>query len=135
MDLQESLGQILESRDEFGKLFYDKFLSRHPELRRHFESVDLKRQSVQLTTALMIIERYCATPTPAVELYLRYLGTKHHDLGIGREEYPKWVATMCDVLKEFHGQRWNSQLETSWRKAFQLAITLMLQGYEQHVNV
>ena len=135
MDIQESLSQILESKDEFGKLFYDQFLTQHPELRRYFESVDLQRQSVQLTTAMMIIERYCATPTPAVELYLQYLGTKHHDLGIAREEYPKWVATMCDVLKQFHGDQWDSQLESRWREAFQRTIQLMFQGYEQHVSV
>ena len=135
MDIQESLGQILASKDEFGKLFYDEFLGKHPELRRYFESVDLKRQSVQLTTAMMIIERYCAAPTPAVELYLQYLGTKHHDLGIARDEYPKWVATMCDVLKQFHGDQWDSQLESLWREAFERTIGLMFQGYEQHVSV
>ena len=135
MDIQESLSQILASKDEFGKLFYHEFLTRHPEVRRYFESVDMKRQGVQLTTAMMIIERYSATPTPAVELYLQYLGTKHHDLGIAREDYPKWVATMCDVLKRFHGDQWDSQLESLWREAFERTIELMFQGYEQHVSV
>jgi hemoglobin-like flavoprotein len=135
MDIQESLSQILASKDQFGRLFYDQFLTRHPELRHHFESVDLKRQSIQLTTALMIIERYCAHATPAVELYLQYLGTKHHDMGIAREEFPKWVSTMCDVLQQFHGQQWDDHLETQWREAFAQAVRLMFQGYEQHVSV
>jgi hemoglobin-like flavoprotein len=135
MDLQESLGLILKSRDDFGKLFYDKFLREYPELRAHFEAVDLQRQSVQLTTALMIVERFSATPTPAVELYLQYLGTKHHDLGISRDEYPKWLATMCDVLREFHGDLWDDQLEKAWRDALKNAIRLMFQGYEEHVSV
>jgi hemoglobin-like flavoprotein len=135
MDIHESLSLILAAKDELGKLFYDAFLTRHPELKVHFENVDMKRQSVQLTTALMIIERFHADPTPAVELYLQYLGTKHHSLGIAKEDYPKWVSTMCDTLKRFHGERWNELVAKQWREAFDRAISMMFQGYDTHVTV
>ncbi len=39
MDIQESLNLILASKDELGKLFYGKFLTRHPELQILFEKV------------------------------------------------------------------------------------------------
>ena len=135
MDIQESLNLILASKDELGKLFYSKFLTTHPELQILFEKVDMKRQGVLLTTALMVIERYLAKPTPAIKLYLQYLGTKHHDLGIAREYYPKWVATMCDTLEQFHGDQWNKPLESQWREAFDCTIHVMFQGYETHVTV
>jgi hemoglobin-like flavoprotein len=135
MDIQESLSRILASKDELGKLFYAKFLTDHPELKPYFDKVDMKRQGIQLTTALMIIERYLANPTPAVELYLQYLGTKHHDLGIAKKYYPMWVATMCDTLEQFHGDQWNETLESQWREAFDRTIRVMFQGYETHVTV
>jgi hemoglobin-like flavoprotein len=135
MDIHESLNDILHSKDEFGRKFYEQFLETYPELRPHFARVDMKRQAIILTTALMVIERYYVQPTPAIELYMRYLGTKHHGMNIGTAEYPKFFAAMFQTLKSFHGDKWNPELRQQWQEAFDQATSAMFEGYLEHVQV
>jgi hemoglobin-like flavoprotein len=135
MDINESLNRILQARDTVGELFYDHFLSTHPEVQHHFNGVDFKRQRVQLVTALMIIQRYHVDPTPAVEQYLQYLGTKHGEMNIPKEEYVKWTEAMIETMARFHGDEWSSSLEEQWREAIGKAVALMFKGYEEPVEV
>jgi hemoglobin-like flavoprotein len=129
MDIEQSVQLILRAKDTLGRLFYEHLLERYPELRHHFDKVDLQRQGVLLTTALMVIQRYCDDPTPALELYLKYLGTRHHELGVAKEDYSKWTKAMLETMQRFHGSQWTPDLETHWRKAFGKATKLMFEGY------
>lgn len=135
MQIQESLNEVLHSKDEFGRLFYDYFLGTHPEFEHFFAQVNMRRQAIMLTTALMILERYYSQPTPAIELYLRYLGTKHHNLGIGTGDFPKFLDALFQTLKRFHGENWDSELERQWRAAIERATSAMFEGYIEHVQV
>lgn len=135
MEIHESLNEILHSKDEFGRLFYERFLETYPELRHHFARVDMKRQAIILTTALMVIERYYVQPTPAIELYMRYLGTKHHEMDVGTAEYPKFFDAMFQTLKSFHGDKWNPEVERQWREAFERTTSVMFEGYLERVQV
>jgi len=130
MDISESLDRILHGRDALGKQFYDHFLSTFPEVRHHFDNVDFSRQRVSLVTALMVIERHHASPAAAVEQYLQYLGTKHKEIGIAKEEYPKWLEAMMETMAQFHGDQWTPDLEKQWREAIGKATEQMLEGYE-----
>ncbi len=131
MDISESLDRILHARDALGELFYEHFLSAYPEVRHHFDKVDFNRQRVSLVTSLMVIERYHASPAPAVEQYLQYLGAKHNEMGISKEEYPKWIEAMMETMAKFHGDQWTQSLEKQWREAIDKAAEPMLVGYEQ----
>ncbi len=135
MDINKSLHQILQAKDSLAKMFYDHFLERYPEVRQYFSKVDFKRQRILLTTALMVIERYHAHPTPAVEQYLQYLGTKHHEIGIPRAAYGKWTVAMLETMQKFHGADWSAELEQQWRSAIEQARELMLQGYDERITV
>jgi hemoglobin-like flavoprotein len=135
MEIDESVQQILGGKDKLGVMFYEYFLTNYPEVQRHFENVDLKRQSNLLVTALMIIGRHAAHPSPATELYLKYLGTKHNDLRVSKDVYSVWVKAMLETMQKFHGQAWTPRLEDQWRQAFGRAIELMFQGYDQRVTV
>jgi len=133
MDINESLNRILHARDTLGELFYDHFLGSYPEVRHHFDGIDFERHRVQLVTALMIIERHLVQPTPAVEQYFRYLGTRHSEINIAKEEYAKWTEAMIETMARFHGDDWSSSLEERWREAIGKAIAIMFEGYEQPV--
>ena len=135
MEIHESLNEILHSKDEFGRMFYERFLETYPELKHHFAHVDLKRQAIVLTTALMIVERYYCHPTPAIELYMRYLGTKHNGLGVGAADYPKFFGAMFETLKSFHGDKWNPDLERQWQEAFERTTSAMFEGYLERIQI
>ena len=135
MKIHESLERVLASRDLVGDMFYDVFLQRFPEVQRYFVGVDMHRQGVLLTTALLVVEQYYRNPRVAIEKYLQYLGTKHHDREIPRELYDKWVDAMLETLHRFHGDEWNQELSDEWREAFGRTIELMFEGYEQRFTV
>ena len=135
MEIHDSVQRILEGKDELGAMFYRHFLAEYPEVQQHFERIDLKRQSILLVTALMIIGRHATNATPATELYLKYLGTRHKDLKIPKDIYPAWVKAMLETMRSFHGQDWSSELESQWRAAFDRAIEIMFGGYDERVTV
>jgi hemoglobin-like flavoprotein len=135
MNIHASLEYILQAKDDLAEKFYDRFLTKHPEVKTYFANVDFTRQKIMLTTALMIVERYYASPTAAVEQYLQYLGTKHKEREIPREAYRIWTATMLETMREFHGDRWSSELESQWRAAIDKASELMFEGYDERVTV
>lgn len=135
MQINQSLQRILQAKDRLAEMFYDDFLEKFPEVRPYFAHADFHRQRILLTTALMVVERYYANPTPAVEQYLQYLGTKHNQMCIPRDSYPKWVETMLETMKRFHEDDWNPVLEQQWREAIDRARQLMMQGYDEHVTV
>jgi hemoglobin-like flavoprotein len=135
MAIQESLSEILQSKDKFGRLFYERFLESSPELQHFFARVEMRRQAIILTTALMVIERFYSQPTPAIELYMRYLGTKHHELGVDAADFTRFFDSMLQTLKSFHGDRWNADVEQQWREAFERTTAAMLEGYLERVQV
>ena len=135
MKINKSIGQIMQSNSELGAMFYEHLLTHYPELQQHFQKVDQKRLSSLSVTALMIIERHLAQPTPTTDLYLQHLGTRHHDLRVPKDAFGVWVKAMLETMQNFHDQGWTSQLEDQWRQAFDGAIEIMFRGYDQRVTV
>ena len=135
MEIRDSMQQILQAKDELGVMFYDHFLTHYPEVQQHFQEVDLKRQGILLVTALMVLERHFSHPTPATELYLQFLGMRHHDVHVSKDMYGLWVKAMLETMQKFHGQNWTPSLDNQWRQAFEGAIEIMLRGYEERVGI
>jgi hemoglobin-like flavoprotein len=133
--MQQSLHHILERRDSLADLFYLVFLDRYPDVRRHFEGVDLKHQGALLTMALMVIERHYTHSYAATELYLQYLGTKHKTRGIPIDLYPPFADAMLASLERFHGKDWSPELARQWQEALDKALETMILGYENHCHV
>lgn len=135
MHIDESVERILAHKDILGERFYEIFFAQNPDVRKHFEGVEIQRQAVMLTTALALIEHNYSKPSPAITQYLHYLGTKHHDRQISRELYLYWTNAMIETLSEFHGADWNAELEQQWLEAIGAATELMLEGYDEHFHV
>ena len=135
MKISQSLDQILDSTDVFGEEFYRSFFEQFPEVRKFFDGVNIYRQSVLLTMALIMVEQCYSTPYVATQRYLQYLGTKHQELKIPEEMYPKWKESMIATLRQFHGDAWDEELESQWRVAIERATELMLEGYKKHFTV
>jgi hemoglobin-like flavoprotein len=131
MEIQQSLEQILRRQEVVADLFYVVFLDRHPEVRRHFVGVDLKRQGVMLSMALMVMAHHHAHRYPATAAYLRVLGHQHHARrGVPASAFPAFRACLLDALGQFHGDDWDDPLAAQWGEAIDLATALMLEGYE-----
>jgi hemoglobin-like flavoprotein len=135
MNIQASLHHILESKETLADLFYLVFLDQYPEVRKHFEGVNLRTQGMLLTMALMVMERHYSGPYPATEMYLKYLGSKHHERGIAPELFPKFRNALLAALERFHGKDWSTPLAGQWTDAIEGTSRTMLEGYRERVHV
>lgn len=132
MDIQESLEKILAQQETVAELFYRRFLGDYPEIRPYFQGVDLKRQSILLTMALMLVQRHYQRQYPTTGKYLKILGAQHQARRrIPREAYPKFRDCLLTTLGECLGEDWTEALALQWRHAVDLAAEGMLEGYEK----
>ncbi len=131
MKIHDSLDAILESSSNFAESFYYRLSELHPEVFRHFEGVNLKRQSSMLTTALVLVVKEYEKPNEALKYYLRLLGTKHERLEIDRDKFIPWQQALLTSLAEFHGADWDTELSRQWTEAIEIAIGQMMIGYDE----
>src|SRR5262249_33823155 len=135
MDIRESLNQVLASKDIVLEGFYARFLERYPELRHHFEGTNLGLQALMLTVALQAGVQHYLHHSPAMDAYLKYLGTKHHDLGVAVESYPKFAEMLVATVEQFHGSTWSPELAAQWREVISWATQTMLEGYRHRHHI
>jgi nitric oxide dioxygenase len=135
MTIEESLRRVLEDREGIADLFYETLFERVPEAKPFFANVNMKHQTVLLTMALMVVERRYKNGYFATQLYLKYLGHRHHERGIPTELYPGWIESLLVALGKFHGADWDEQAAREWRAALDGATEVMLSGYREPVTV
>jgi hemoglobin-like flavoprotein len=134
MDIHESLHRILGQETDLANRFYAAFLER-PGVREHFAGVDVRRQALLLTMSLMVMERHHLHPYSATNLYLKYLGTRHHDRKIPLELYPVFRDVLLEALADFHGPDWDAGLAAQWRAAIDGSAERMREGYQTRFRV
>ena len=133
MEIHESIQEVFRKDRRLADLFYGLFFDRHPEARPFFDGVDLGRQAVLLTMALMLVEHHYLNHNRVTEDYLRILGYQHHvRRGIPADLYPPFYECLLVALEQFHGSDWEPRLAGQWREALEMTSRIMLEGYQGH---
>jgi hemoglobin-like flavoprotein len=128
MDIQGSVGKILQRGEALANLFYNNLLIRHPQLLAYFEGVNLQRQAVLLTMSLKLIEQHYVHRYPAMRSYLKLLGHRHQDrFRIPPDMFSPFGDCLLATIQEFHGSEWDQGLDDQWRAAIHQAIAVMLE--------
>ena len=135
LTITDSVNAILASRESFGQKFYDRLFAGYPEMKQHFDGVEMQRQSAMLTTALTLIEKYYSQPNEAIRMYLQVLGSRHCERQIPQGQYSDWLAAMLEALGEFHGADWHDELAAQWSDAIAHANEAIFEGYSEHFHV
>jgi methyl-accepting chemotaxis protein len=135
MDIKESLHRILEQKKAVSELFYQVFLNSCPEARSFFEKTNMSLQAMNLSIALILIERFHHVSYGAVEEWLKCLGSKHQDWGVPLELYQPFREALLETLKQHHGPDWGAEVEDQWRTAIDRASQVMGVGYQQRFHV
>jgi hemoglobin-like flavoprotein len=134
MDINDSMHRILGREADLANRFYAAFLER-PGVAEHFRGVDVRRQAVLLTMALMVIERHYNHPYSATNLYLKYLGTRHCDRKIPLELFGDFREVLLTALADFHGADWDKGLAAQWGAAIDRTTETMREGYRTRCTV
>jgi len=131
MRIAESVQKILSQKEPVVDRFYELFFNRHHGARNYFAGVDMRRQAILLTMALITVESHYSYSYPATEHYLKVLGSRHHEMGVRPELYPMFRDCLIEAIHDFHGDDWNEDLAVQWREAIKKATATMLEGYER----
>lgn len=134
MTISASVNVLLRSKDRVVEQFYDRLLSRYPELRKFFESRDLRFQASMVTMALVHVEGFYSHRFPATEHYLHVIGHRHYDLGVREDDLLCFRDVLLESLQEFLGDAWTAELAGEWQQALDLAISTMREGYRREFH-
>lgn len=130
MQLDESLQRVLSDKQPVIQRFYDRFLLENPEARKLFVDVDLKKQALMLTMALIVTEAHSRDNYPAVEHYLHVLGDRHREAGVPRELFAPFRDCLIETIRERQVDDWDDSLTAQWRAALDRATSTMFDGYD-----
>lgn len=130
MHLEESLQRVLSNKESVIHRFYYRFLIENPEARMLFVNVDLKKQALMLTMALIVAEAHSRDNYPAVEHYLHVLGDRHREAGVPRELFGPFRDCLIETVRECQAADWDEPLAEEWRAAIDRATETMFHGYD-----
>lgn len=129
MKLEASLREVLEQKNLVLEKFYDRFLSEYPEAQLLFDGMDMKKQSLMLSAALIVSEAHSREDLPAVQHYLQVLGHQHREAGVPKEMFPAFRDCLIETISScIIG--WNDELAEAWRDAIDKATGTMFEGYD-----
>jgi hemoglobin-like flavoprotein len=133
MQLEDSLREVLAQKELVVEKFYTRFLSENPQVAVFFEGMDMKKQSLMLSAALIVSESHFRENLPAVEFYLQVLGTQHHEARIPKELFPVFRDCLIATISQCQ-ESWSDELADMWRAAIDKAIATMFEGYDEASN-
>ena len=127
MRIDSSLNELLANAPRFADRFYALFFERCPQFRPMFRETEMGFLGTMLTVALQVLIHYDDRPTPAAEQYLRFLGSRHHQLGLVTEDYTRFRDVLIEALAQFLGPQWTETLAANWLEALDKGIRIMRQ--------
>ncbi len=129
-ELLESSFEALAPRGaELVHAFYQRMFERHPEVAEMFDPERQDQQEEMLLSALVSVVGMLRDPDELVAA-LSDLGRRHEAIGATPEQYPVVEETLLEVMAEFAGDLWNSQLQEAWSGALRQISQIMIDAYE-----
>lgn len=125
MQVTESFRRCLESPDFFA-CFYELLLSRSPDLKPVFKSVDVEAQEVVMRKGVTAMIMHAAG-VRAATASLEQIGksSSKDKLGIQPGQVTVWTDTLIETIRAFD-PRFNADLQNAWKKVLDQGMEKML---------
>ncbi len=128
--LEQSLDQIQARQDEFAAQFYATLFAKHPEIKPYFAKVDMAKQQQMLISALILIVRSLEKPQ-LLSGTIKSLAERHRRYGAMTEQFPYIGEALFSTFAEFLGADWTTEMQQSWRSAYDVISEKMINGLQQ----
>ena len=122
--LLQSLRSVIDKDSDFAARLYDRFFTRHPQLRELFGS-DSAPVREEMLTETLISAVDDLEGLPWIEGNMKLLSEKHCEADITDAMYDWWADCVIETLAELSGPDWNPRLETLWRQQIERLCALM----------
>lgn len=126
--IESSFNALAPRADALVARFYDELFRRYPAVRPLFAHSDPATQQRKLLAALNLVVSNLRNPTTLTDA-LRNLGQRHQGYGAQAAHYQAVAETLLDVMREFAGALWTSDVAAAWQRALQSIATTMLGAY------
>jgi hemoglobin-like flavoprotein len=111
--LSQNLRAVIHGDTDFGARLYDRFFTRHPQLRELFGPNSAPVREEMLTeTLISAVDDLEGLPWMTDNLQL--LSLKHSDADVTHEMYDWWTECVIETLAELSAPNWNQRLEELW---------------------
>ena len=123
--LEQTFAALAPQGEALVKRFYAELFERYPDVKPMFANTTVAEQEKKLLAALQLVVNSLRKPEVLANA-LTQLGAKHHEYGARLEHYTAVAETLLDVMAEFAGVLWTSDVHTAWSKALNTVATTML---------
>lgn len=124
--VQSTFATVIDRPDAFSIAFYDRLFEIEPELRAMFAS-DLVCQRQKLVDELAFIVANLGRLPELMERATE-LGHRHVGYGVQPHHYDLVLDATLFALGSLLGDQVTIEVETAWRRAYNLAAEMMLLG-------
>jgi|EndMetStandDraft_4_1072995.scaffolds.fasta_scaffold863632_2 hemoglobin-like flavoprotein len=118
----DSLDRVLQQKDFFD-VFYERLMSRSPEIAAKFAGFDMARIKRLLRDAFYLKMMASDGNQRAAER-LERMAARHAELGITRAMHETWLETLLSAVAE-RDPRYDARIEQSWRDVTRIGMDVM----------
>jgi methyl-accepting chemotaxis protein len=109
---------------KFSQIFYQRLFEKFPNFRPLFTN-DINRLEDKLIATLDVAVLY-ANKLELKQKYFKSLGQRHIKYGVTDDMYEPFLEVLLEIFKEYNPTIYNSDLEKTWIKIYNLMVNLML---------
>ncbi|MEO6123649.1 MAG: globin domain-containing protein [Ilumatobacteraceae bacterium] len=124
--VQRTFAEVIPVADQFSIVFYDRLFELEPTVRSMFTS-DLAGQREKLVDELTFIVDHLGQMPSLIERTTE-LGRRHVDSGVQPRHYDLVLDSTLFALRSVLGERMTAEVETAWRRGYNLAAEMMMMG-------
>jgi len=128
--LEQSFAKLAPRGDELAGRFYEELFRRYPSVQPMFAGTTPREQSRKLLTALKLVVASLRRPEVLAKA-LKELGGRHQAYGAAPEHYQAVAETLLDVMAEFAGDEWTTEVRSAWADALKVIAETMLNAYQK----
>ena len=110
--------------EEFVSSFYDRLLSKYPEVKPLFADTDMAEQKKKVLNSLVLVVNNLRKPDvlgPA----LKQLGERHREIGVKKEHHPMVGEALLATFASYFGEKWTPELKSARAEAYGAVVSGM----------
>ena len=126
--LETSFAALAPQADDLVKRFYEELFKRYPGVKPLFKNTTPAKQRKKMVAALSLLVNSLRKPDELVPV-LQQMGERHEVYGAEADHYTVVADTLLDVMAEFAGDLWTTEVKNAWQAALDTVATTMLNAY------
>ena len=126
--LEKTFNALAPKGEQLAARFYEELFSRYPQVVPLFKNTNPAKQQGKLLAALKLVVENLRNPETLVKA-LTEMGLRHQEYGAEPAHYDAVVNTLLEVIQEFAGSTWTSEVATAWSDALHVVATIMQDSY------